>query len=287
MPRPPASAALAFFGEHFRAIGRLERADAEKAYLKSTLRFHGVTLPEIRRTCADFCHERPGLDHAGLRAAADALMATDFHDLRSAAIGLLERRHALLGPDDLPWLVGLVHHTGNWAHVDWLATKIIGPLATGHPRAPSLLRAWAADNDFWLRRTALLAQLDALRRGGGDFPLFEALAVPMLGEREFFIRKAIGWVLRDISRRRPELTRGFLLRHGARASGLTWREASRRLPAAMRQGLPGPAAPSHTPKASPAAPSRTPKASSATTRGRNAKPAPVQRKAPPAPSKRR
>lgn len=241
MARPLTSDAPDFFGEHFRALGDPERAVGEKAYLKSPLRFHGVTVPEVRRACADFCHERPRLNREGLRAAADALMASDFHDLRSAAIGVLERKRALLEPGDLPWLVGLVRHTGNWAHVDWLATKVIGPIVTGHPRAPALLKAWAADTDLWVRRTALIAQLDALRAGGGDFELFASIATPMLPEREFFIRKAIGWVLRDTSKRRPELVRDFVLEHGALASPLTFREATRRLPVAMRKGLPEPA----------------------------------------------
>ncbi|HEU4406886.1 MAG TPA: DNA alkylation repair protein [Polyangiaceae bacterium] len=262
MARAPATAAPTFFAEHFRALGTPARAAAEKAYLKSPLRFHGVTVPEIRRACADFCQEHRGLDRERLRAEVDALMQTDFHDLRSAAIGVLERARAQLTADDLTWLVGLVRHTGNWAHVDWLATKIIGPLVTGHRRAPALLRAWAADPDLWVRRTALIAQLDALRKGGGDFDLFASVAVPMLAEREFFVRKAIGWVLRDVSKRRPELVRDFVLEHGARASALTFREATRCLPLAMRAGLPGPARQGKAVAASPAparAPGRPPK----------------------------
>ena len=101
------------------------------------------------------------------------------------------------------------------------------------PDAPPRLRTWARDRDFWVRRTALLAQLRALRHGGGDFALFAEIAAPMLEEREFFIRKAIGWVLREVSKKRPELVRDFLAEHGARASGLTRREASKYLPAGM------------------------------------------------------
>jgi 3-methyladenine DNA glycosylase AlkD len=100
-----------------------------------------------------------------------------------------------------------------------------------------MLRRWAGDEDFWVRRTALLAQLDELRAGGGDFALFGELAVPMLGEKEFFIRKAIGWILRDTSKRRPELVRDFVAEHGGAMSGLTFREATRRLPDKMRKQL--------------------------------------------------
>jgi len=122
-----------------------------------------------------------------------------------------------------------------WAQVDHLATKVIGSIAGVNAR----LRGWARDPDFWVRRTALLAQHDALRAGAGDFELFAEIAAPMLEEREFFVRKAIGWVLREVSKRRPELTAAFLREHAGRVSGLTFREGSRRLPAAMRAALDG------------------------------------------------
>ena len=103
--------------------------------------------------------------------------------------------------------------------MDWLATKVVGPPGGGPARGPpkSQLQRWAKDEHLWVRRTALLAQLDALRAGGGDFALFAALAAPLLAEKEFFIRKAIGWILRDVSRRRPELTFDFLHATGRRS----------------------------------------------------------------------
>jgi 3-methyladenine DNA glycosylase AlkD len=107
---------------------------------------------------------------------------------------------------------------------------VIGRLLQREPKLLPKLRRWAKDSDFWVRRTALLAQLEALRHGGGDFELFAELASPMLGEKEFFIRKAIGWVLREVSKQRPELVRDFFVEHGARASGLSLREGTKYLP---------------------------------------------------------
>ena len=59
----------------------------------------------------------------------------------------------------------------------------------------------------------------------------------MLGEKEFFIRKVVGWVLRDISRKRPELTFDYVQAHGAKMSGLTYREATRNLPDRLKAKL--------------------------------------------------
>jgi 3-methyladenine DNA glycosylase AlkD len=98
--------------------------------------------------------------------------------------------------------------------------------------ARGVLGSWAKDGDLWVRRTALLAQHDALRAGAGDFGLFERIAASLLVEKEFFIRKAIGWVLREVSKKRPELVFGFIARHRSDMSGLTLREASKYLPMA-------------------------------------------------------
>ena len=94
--------------------------------------------------------------------------------------------------------------------------------------AKAVLAQWATDDDFWLRRTALLALLGEMRAGGAfDRRIFEAWATPMFSEKEFFIRKAIGWVLRDVAGKDPDWVRGFLERHAAQMSPLSLREARR------------------------------------------------------------
>lgn len=198
--------------------------------MKSELRFHGVDAKTLRAEALAYCKAHAEMDRAGLVGDVDALFATDGFDLRSAAVALLERKWKLLEPSDAPWLVELAREAACWAHVDWLVTKVIAPLLQDDRSLASLVRKWARDESFWVRRAALLAQLPALRRGGGDFALFVEIAAPMLEEREFFIRKAIGWVLREVSKKRPKLVQGFLAKHRARCSGVTLREAAKYLP---------------------------------------------------------
>ena len=203
--------------------------------MKSDLRFWGVDAKQLRAECAAFCKDCPSLDREALISSVNALFATDWFDLRSVAIALLERKRRLLSADDAPWLIELARRGACWAHVDYLVTKVIGPLLEGDRTLPKRVRAWGADKSFWVRRVALLAQLRALRSGGGDFALFAELAGPMLAENEFFVRKAIGWVLREVSKRRPALVRDFLIDCGASCSGVTWREATKYLPTEMKQ----------------------------------------------------
>ncbi|UJR86927.1 DNA alkylation repair protein [Sandaracinus amylolyticus] len=232
-----ANDAIAFFTARFEAEGDPERAASEKAYMKSELAFHGVPMAAIRSAARDFEKAHRDLDRAALRAIGDALFASGWFDLRHAAIALLERKRRVLAPDDLAWLVSLARDAAAWAHVDWLATKVIGAVLEAHPASSSIVETWARDEDVWVRRTALLAHLDVLRAGEGDFDRWRAIAEPMLDDRSFWIRKAIGWVLRDISRKRPALTETFLRANGSRCSGLTYREASKHLPSEVRAEL--------------------------------------------------
>src|SRR5256885_11876592 len=152
--------ALAFFRARLRAAGSPERAAAQRAYLKSDLRFLGATMPQTRMAVAEFCRTHPDLTRTDLRAIAEAAYATDSHDLRASAIGVLERRVALLKGRDLGWLIDLVRRSNSWAYVDWLALGVVGEVIAREPVSLRLLPVWAKDESFWVRRTSLLAQHD-------------------------------------------------------------------------------------------------------------------------------
>ncbi len=230
-------AARRFFEQRYRAAGSPKRAVGTKAYLKSDLRFYGATMPDIRSAANDFAREHPDLTRAELRRIVDDLWTTDVFELRSAGVALLSKYAELLTERDLTWLVGFVRRSKTWAHVDWLAADVIGGVVGESRPALRRLPAWARDENFWVRRTALLAQLRTLSHEAGDFPLFARLATPMLGEREFFIRKAIGWILREVSKKRPDLTFVFLRENRDKISGLTLSEGAKYLPASQRREL--------------------------------------------------
>jgi 3-methyladenine DNA glycosylase AlkD len=217
-----------------RAAGTPERAEQEKRYLKSDLEHYGSSLPATRKAAEAAAAAHPELDHDTLVAVAEELWARPVHERRAAAVELLDLRGDLLGPADAVLLERLLRESRTWALVDGLAASVTGPLVERHPELGATLDRWAADDDFWLRRSALLALLLPLRRGGGDFQRFSRYADAMLDEREFFIRKAIGWVLRDTARKRPELVYEWLLPRAARCSGVTIREAAKPLPEAQR-----------------------------------------------------
>ncbi len=228
---------LAALEPTLREAGNAERAEGEKAYLKSDLAFIGTGVPVIRSVAKRLRREFPALPHADLVEVIRALWRPPVHELRSLAIAVLEAYRERLEASDLPLLEDLLRQCNTWAHVDWLAVKVVGPLVERMPDSETVRERWSREEWMWLRRSALLSHLESLRAGQGDFASFSRLASGMLGEKEFFIRKAIGWVLRDVSRKRPKLALGFLEEHLDRVSGLTLREGSKHLPAREREAL--------------------------------------------------
>jgi 3-methyladenine DNA glycosylase AlkD len=231
----PAAAAAAL-EQRLRAVGSPDRAEHERAYLKSDLEFVGVGVPAIRAAATALWRSRD-LDRPELLELVDLLWDRGIHECRMAAVELLDLGGPLLRAGDIALLERLVRESRTWALVDGLAASVIGPLAERCPELASTLDRWASDDDLWVRRAALLAHLPALRRGEGDFERFAGYADRMLEEREFFIRKAIGWVLRDTARRRPQLVTAWLAPRVHRASGVTVREAVKHLPAPDRDAL--------------------------------------------------
>ncbi|MFO7543962.1 MAG: DNA alkylation repair protein [Trueperaceae bacterium] len=220
-----------------RAVAVPYRAAHEKAYLKSDLVHYGASVPAIRKATTAFLADHQDLDHDAIMALAEELWGRGVHELRAAAVELLTRREALLGPNDLPTLERFLREARTWALVDGIAPSVVGPLMLRNAEVERTLVRWAVDDDFWLRRAALLAYLLPMRQGEPVFARFARLADPMLEEREFFIRKAIGWVLRERGKRAPDEVFTWLEPRKERASGLTLREASRYLTEDQRAAL--------------------------------------------------
>jgi 3-methyladenine DNA glycosylase AlkD len=222
-----AAAVAAEIESALRAIGTPERAESEKRYLKSDLAFLGATVWQIRATVKDATRGQVP-DHDRLVELVTGLWAEPVHERRMAAVMLLDVHPELLSAADLPLIERLIRESRTWAYVDALAGDVVGGILTADPRVEATLDRWASDDDFWVRRSSLLAELRPLR-AGADFGPFLSRADAMLDEKEFFIRKAIGWVLREVGKRRPTEVATWLAPRTDRASGVTMREAVRYL----------------------------------------------------------
>jgi 3-methyladenine DNA glycosylase AlkD len=217
--------------ERLQEVGTPERAYSEQRYLKSDLRFLGATVWQIQAVVNELARTHRAMTHDQLIELVVALWSKPVHERRIASVMFLERFGALLNADDLPLTERLLRESKTWALVDGLAGDVVGDLLKDDPVGVSaVMDRWAIDDDFWIRRASLLAELWPIR-DGAPLDRFLARADGMLDEKEFFIRKAIGWVLREASKKRPDQVASWVAQRTHRASGVTMREAVKYLPA--------------------------------------------------------
>ena len=207
-----------------RAAADPARAPGQQAYMKSAMPFLGVRVPEVRRIAR--AAGRPLQDPASIRDAAQRLWETaEFREEWYAAMALLGLRPVRADLANL----GLIEHmvrTGQWWDItDELAHR----LADLHDRHPeptaALVLTWCRDDDLWIRRIAILSQLG--RRDRLDRDLLASVIEPNLADPDFFIRKAIGWALREYARIDSDWVLVYAAEHSL--SPLSRREALKHL----------------------------------------------------------
>lgn len=203
------------------------RAGPMRRYMKSAMPCYGVGLPDVRRLTSQAVRHHPFADEAAWRATVLALWRDATHrEERYAALALLRgaRARRWLTLDALPLLEELIVTGAWWDLVDEAAKRVRDVLVATPDAAAPVLVAWA-EGDLWLRRAAIICQVG--RKDATDRRLLAACIEPSMGSREFFLRKAIGWALRDLSRHDPTWVLAFVREHREALSPLSKREALR------------------------------------------------------------
>jgi 3-methyladenine DNA glycosylase AlkD len=175
------------------------------------------------------------MDREGVVRLVQELWSVPTFERRMAAAIVLEARADDLRSEDLSLIERLIRESRTWALVDVLSGDVVGEMGL-RLRFQRTLDRWARDDDFWIRRSSLLAELTPLKHGA-PFEPFARRADAMLEETEFFIRKAIGWVLRETSKKRPDEVYRWVAPRTHRASGVTMREAVKYLDATQAERL--------------------------------------------------
>jgi 3-methyladenine DNA glycosylase AlkD len=207
------------------------RAPAMQAYMKSSMPYYGVSVPDVRRAC------RPVFSDHDLGTAADfedavrrLFVEATHREERYAAVNLaLQRRYRMFQtPGRIPLYADLVVAGAWWDTVDEIASNLIGPILLAHTaEVRPVVRSWITDTDRWLRRTSIIVQLTFKDRT--DLPLLTEAIDENAGDTDFFIRKAIGWALRQYARTDPDWVGGFVDARERTLSGLSKREARKHL----------------------------------------------------------
>jgi 3-methyladenine DNA glycosylase AlkD len=199
-----------------------------RAYMKNQFDFLGIKTPIRRTATAALIREQEDAHAAHLLRAARLLWSMPERDYQYVAIDLLARHAGRLTPADLPALFALVQKKSWWDTVDALAGvigRVVRRACADDPAAQRLMDEALTSPNLWVRRVAILHQLGW--REQTDAQRLFSYASTCAREKDFFIRKAIGWALRDYARHAPAEVRKFLRANQSNLSPLTMREAGK------------------------------------------------------------
>jgi 3-methyladenine DNA glycosylase AlkD len=211
------------------AAGDPERAAAQERYMKGVMPYHGLSQPELRALLRPHLKEFAPRDRAEWEAAVRTWWDGATHrEEQYAALALARHRVAREWQDvrELDLYRHLVVTGAWWDVVDVIAGHLVGDVLAGHRAgATPVVRGWAVDDDVWLRRTAVICQL-----GHGTETDLDLLAFAIernVDDPSFWLRKGIGWALRQYARTDPAWVQAYVDQLGDRLSGLSRREATK------------------------------------------------------------
>jgi 3-methyladenine DNA glycosylase AlkD len=207
----------------FPAAADPDQAVAMRAYMRDQFDYLGIRAPRQRQLAREVLAGLARPDEADLRAVALACWERPEREYQYFACDWLRRHAAVCSAGFIDTARHLVSTRPWWDTVDTLAAHLVGALVTRHPTLVSTMDEWAADEDMWVARTAILHQLSY--KDHTDAERLFGYCADQAGHPDFFIRKAIGWALREYAKTDPSAVQAFVAAQSGRLSGLSTREA--------------------------------------------------------------
>ncbi len=200
-----------------------EVAKGQQNYMKSTMPYWGIKTPEKRKFCTPlFKKYAPKSNNEYSLTVKYMFDNATKREEWYASIAFALRFKTFINFKNIDLYLHIVRQSQWWDVVDTVASNLIGPSLRGNSQLDVYLYNWIRDEDMWIRRTALLVQLNY--KSETNFDLLSKLILHVADETEFFIRKAIGWVLREHSKTEPNIVEDFINNHNEILSSLSIRE---------------------------------------------------------------
>jgi 3-methyladenine DNA glycosylase AlkD len=205
-----------------------EKAGPMAAYMKTDMPFYGVQkagrTPILRRLKRQY----PPLDPGEYHEAVQALWQLDHREEKYLAIAYARAFDEYVRTESMQLFERLVVEGAWWDFVDEIASRLVGRvLLKERSHTDPTIRGWISSKDMWLRRTSIICQLT--HKTETDVELLADACDANLADSDFFIRKAIGWSLREYAKTDPEWVLDYVTLHRSELSGLSYREATKHL----------------------------------------------------------
>jgi 3-methyladenine DNA glycosylase AlkD len=224
---------IAFVQRELRDRADPRKAVAMAAYMKTSMPFYGVPTPAREQIHREIRARFSIANRKDYERAVLGLWRLPHREEKYFAIAVARSFRDFIVPESMPLYRRLIEEGAWWDFVDEVAAHLVGMVLLHHRKeiAPMMDR-WIEDADLWVRRSAIISQLK--HRDKTDHVRLFRYSLAQAAEKDFFIRKAIGWALRQYAYSEPDRVRDFITKHRGKLSPLTYREASRVL---IKQGV--------------------------------------------------
>jgi 3-methyladenine DNA glycosylase AlkD len=208
-----------------------ERKEKIAGYLKtSSLEFIGVELPDIHRIVKGHIK---GLDVNDMPLVMEELWSIDTFETRLAAIDVM-KVYGKKGSLDIAMKMAdrWIDDADTWAITDPLCSPTIGSMILRDSNIEMTLQSWKDSENFWRRRCSFLPYLHLALKSQYKPEYAQKIldvVTPHISDEEFFVGKAAGWVLRELSKREPELVQNYFDTHKGKMTKLVIREGMKKL----------------------------------------------------------
>jgi 3-methyladenine DNA glycosylase AlkD len=213
--------------EELRRVADPSRAVGAQAYMKSAMPYHGVSAPLLRQVCKKIFADIELPSRVIWRGhVLELWRGARYREERYVAIKLTgdKRARAFQTPAEMTLYEEIIVSGAWWDYVDSVASHRVGRILRDYPvLMKKKMLAWSKSSNIWKRRTSIICQLEFKK--DTDLDLLYACIEPSLNSKEFFLRKAIGWALRQYAWTDPAEVKRYVRRNKHRLSGLSQREA--------------------------------------------------------------
>jgi 3-methyladenine DNA glycosylase AlkD len=198
--------------EIYNDLGDVDRAEPMKKYMRDQFDFFGIKSTERRSAGIEYMKKAGLPDRNDMETVVMELWHRPERECQYFAIELLIKMKKLWVKHDIHLFERLIVEKSWWDTVDYLANHIIGPWFKKYPEAiPSITGKWNTSKNIWLQRSSILFQLKYKKET--DTALLEKYILNLITSKEFFVKKAIGWSLREYSKTDSDFVRKFVKKH--------------------------------------------------------------------------
>lgn len=224
---------VSFVAEELAARADADKAAAMAAYMKTDMPFYGVKKSGRTEVYRAVKKRFPITDNTTYRRAVESLWERPHREEKYLGIRIAMQHQEFVTGENLDLYRHLIIDGAWWDFVDGVAVTCVGMvfLRERETTAP-VIEQWVDDDVMWLRRTSLIAPLK--HKAATDYTMLFDHCLRRAAEKEFFIRKAIGWTLREYAKTEPARVRAFLIENREQLSGLSFREAAKHLEISFR-----------------------------------------------------